>query len=235
LLKEIEYCLNLIEKMGEIMKTDSQIQTNVMNELKWDPSITHENIGVMVSEGIVTLTGTVPTYFEKWAAERAAQNVTGVKAVVEKLKVKVSILDEHEDQDIAEAIANQFNWNTQIPGDSIKAKVENGLVELTGEVEWGFQRIAAEDCIRGLAGVGGVTNNITIKKKNIEPSIIKNRIRDALKRKADREFRHINIEVHGSEVTLSGEVHSLRDLQDVKGAAIGTPGVTKVESNLFVK
>lgn len=217
------------------MKTDSQIQTDVMQEIKWDPSVTHEHVGVSVEDAIVTLSGTVPTYIEKWAAERAAQRVEGVKAVVEKIQVKLPSSLERDDKSLAKAIVDQFKWNVQVPDQLVKASVEDGWVELTGEVEWEYQRKATEECVKGLTGVKGVSNNISIKEKKIQPDVIKQRIEEALKREAEREARHIAIEVRGSRVILSGKVHSLREMQDVRGAAFSAPGVTSVENNLHVQ
>jgi osmotically-inducible protein OsmY len=217
------------------MKTDAQIQTDVMQELKWDPSITHEHIGVAVADGIVTLSGTVPSYIEKSSAEKAAQRVSGVKAVVEKIEVRVPGSYHRDDQDIAKAIIDQFWWHAQIPDDLVKASVENGWVELTGEVEWDYQRSAAENAIRGLTGIKGITNKITIKAKVVSPSEIKSKIEEALKRAAEREAERIDVEVRGTRVVLSGKVRSFAELRDVRGAAFSAPGVTAVEdSNLSV-
>lgn len=216
------------------MKTDSQIQADVMQELKWDPSVTHEHIGVAVSEGIVTLSGKIPSYLEKSAAEKAAQRVAGVKAVVEKIEVKLPGTYKRDDQDIAKAVINQFKWNVQVPDDLVKASVEEGWVELTGEVEWEYQRTAAESCARGLTGVKGVSNNITIKAKKIEPAVVKQKIEEALKREAETEARSIAVEVRGSKVILSGKVHSFTEMNDAKWAAWSAPGVVTVENNLNI-
>lgn len=217
------------------MKTDSQIQADVMQALKWEPSVTHEYIGVAVSGGVVTLSGTVPSFMEKLSAERRAQRVNGVKAVVERIEVKLPGSFKRDDQDIARAILNQFKWNIQVPDEAIKTSVENGWVELRGEVEWDFQRAAAEKCVHGLSGVKGVSNNITIREKKIEPESIRERIEEALKREAEREADHIKVEVQGSHVILSGSVHSLREMQDARGAAFSAPGVTSVENNLRIQ
>jgi osmotically-inducible protein OsmY len=216
------------------MKTDSQIQTDVMQALKWDPSVTHEHIGVSVSDGIVTLSGTIPSYIEKFAAEKAAQRVAGVTAVVEKMEVKLPGSHQRGDEEIAKAIVYQINWNVQLPRDVVKARVEDGWVDLSGEVEWDYQRRAAESCVRGVTGVKGVTNNITIKEKAIQPAVVKNKIEEALKRLAEREARHIGVEVRGSKVVLSGKVHSFTEMNDAKWAAWSAPGVTSVENNLRV-
>ena len=216
------------------MKTDSQIQADVIQEIKWDKSVTHENVGVTVTDGVVSLTGTVPGFVEKSAAERAAQRVAGVRAVVEKISVKLPGVHQRNDEDIAKAIIQQFKWNFQVPKENIKTKVENGWVELSGEVEWDFQRIAAENCARGLTGVIGITNNIALKNKQIQPEIIKKRIEEALKREAEREAKHIAVEVSGNKVILSGNVHSFSEIDDIKWAAWSTPGVKSVENKLHV-
>lgn len=216
------------------MKTDSQIQLDVMQELKWDPSVTHEHIGVSVSDGIVTLSGAVPGYIEKSVAERAAQRVAGVKAVVEKIEVKLPGSLKKDDQEIARAIVQHLSWNFQVPQDAIKASVESGWVDLSGVVEWDYQRNAAENCVRGLTGVRGVSNNISIKTKSVQPEVIKQRIEDALKREAEREARKIAVQVEGSRVILSGNVHSFSEVSDAKWAAWSAPGVMTVENNLHV-
>ena len=211
------------------MKSDAQVQTDVMQELTWDPSVTHEHIGVAVSDGIVTLSGAVPSYIEKSAAEKAAQRVSGVKAVVEKIEVKVPGSFHKDDQDIAEAIINQFRWHAQVPDNVVKASVEKGWVELAGEVEWEYQRRAAEKVVRGLTGVRGITNKITIKPSVVQASEIKVKIEQALKRAAEREAEHIAIEIRGSRVILSGKVRSFAELRAVRGAAWSAPGVTSVD------
>lgn len=216
------------------MKTDAQIQTDVIQELKWDPSVTHEHIGVTVDEAIVTLTGSVPNYIEKWAAEKATQRVSGVKAVVEKIEVKLAGASERDDKAIAKAIVEQFKWNVQVPDTLVKASVEEGWVELTGTVEWNYQKTAAEKCVRNLTGVKGITNNISIRAKKIEPQVVKQKIEEALKREVEREARKISVAVSGNKVILSGNVHSLREMWDAKGAALSAPGVSSVENNLHI-
>ncbi len=217
------------------MKTDSQIQTDVMNEMSWDPKVTHENIGISVKDGITTLSGQVPSFFEKQAAEKAAKRVAGVKAVVEKIEVKVPFHHKRDDQDIAQAILTQFKWNVQVPDGLLKVSVEDGWVEVTGEVEWDYQRNAAQKSIRGLAGVKGISNNITLKSKNVEASLIKQRIEDAFKREAETDARRIAVDVKGDRVTLSGNVNSFAELEEARLAAWCSPGVSRVETNLHVQ
>lgn len=216
------------------MKTDSQIQAQVIQELKWDPSVTHEHIGVAVTDAIVTLSGTVPSYVEKYAAEKAAQRVANVTAVVEKINVELLGTHKRDDQEIAKAIVNQFKWNVQVPDELVKASVEAGWVKLSGEVEWGYQRTAAEKSVRTLAGVVAVINNITIKQKNVLPTTIKQKIEEALKREAELEARRIAVEVRGDKVILTGVVRSFAEMQNVKWAAWSAPGVTTVENNMRV-
>ena len=213
------------------MKTDAQIQADVIRELDWDPSVTHEHIGVAVTDGIVTLSGTVPSYIEKTAAEKASQRVAGVKAVVEKIEVKLPGSLHRDDQDIARTIVDQFRWHSQVPDDLVKASVENGWVDLNGEVEWDFQRSAAEEAVRGLLGVKGITNKISIRPKAVQPSDIKDKIEDALKRAAEREANRIAVQVRGTRVILSGKVRSFAELRDVRGAVFSAPGVTSVDDN----
>jgi osmotically-inducible protein OsmY len=212
------------------MKSDALIQTDVMQELTWDPSVTHEHIGVAVADGIVTLSGTVPSYVEKSAAEIAAQRVAGVKAVVETIKVKVPGSHARNDQDIAKAIVDQFRWSVQVP-DGVKASVENGWVDLSGEVEWDFQRRAAENAVRGLTGVRGLVNKIAITAKPVQPDEVKSKIEEALMRAAEREARHLTITVHNGSVRLSGKVRSFADLAAVRGAAWSAPGVVFVDDD----
>lgn len=216
------------------MKTDSMIQADVISQLQWDPRVTHEHIGVSVKDGIVTLSGSVPTFSEKHAAELTAQKVTDVKAVVEKIEVKLPAFHQRDDQDIAEAISNQFHWSVQVPDKLVKVSVEKGWVTLTGEVMWAFQRTAAETCVRHLSGVKGVTNNISIKEKEISPIMVKQKIEEALKREAKHEAERIMVNVSGHKVTLTGNVRSHSESEDARWAAWCAPGVTTVDNKLQI-
>jgi osmotically-inducible protein OsmY len=211
-------------------KTDEQIRLDVISEMKWNPSLSCDEVSVTAKDGIVTLRGTVPHYFEKTTAEESAQRVGGVRAVANELEVKMLQTDERSDQDIAEAALSAIRWNYQVP-DGIKVTVTKGWVTLKGEVEWDYERSAAGDVIRPLMGVCGVTNEITIKSK-VQPSDIKSRIEDALKRSAESEGRKISVSVDGSRVTLSGNVHSFSESEDARLAAWYAPGVTSVENHL---
>lgn len=211
------------------MKTDAQIQADVMQELRWDPSVNHEHIGVAVTGGVVTLTGLVPYYIEKLSAEQAAEKVAGVKAVVEKIEVKIPGVHTLDDQDLAKAVVNQLRWHSQIPEERVKATVQDGWVELSGEVEWEYQRRAAAKAIRGLRGLRGIRNHIRINAKPIESAAVKARIEEALQRAAEREAARVDVDVHGSRVVLSGRVRSLADLRSIRGAAFNAPGVAAVD------
>lgn len=211
-------------------KTDQQMQKDVVNELKWDPSVTPERISVTVSDGIVTLSGSVPHYVDKMTAEEAAQRVGGVRAVADEVEVKMDASYVRSDEDIAKAALSAMEWNYQIPL-GLKVTVDEGWVTLIGETEWDYQRNAAEVTVGQLMGVCGVYNEIKLKAK-VQPGDIKTRIENALKRSAENESRKINVDVNGDQVTLSGDVHSLPNIEDARFAAWSAPGVMKVENNL---
>lgn len=213
------------------MKTDSQLQINVMEELKWEPSVNHEHIGVAVSDSIVTLSGTVPSFIEKHNAEKAAKRVTGIKAIVEKIEVKLPGTMIRDDEDIAKAIVNQFQWSTLIPHDKITAKVSSGWVTLSGDVTWEYQRKAAEKLVRGLTGVKFITNDIQLKPK-LEASFLKEKIEKALLRAAEHESKQIEVDVRGTRVTLSGYVRSFSEMKAIEGTVWAAPGVTEVSDHL---
>lgn len=215
------------------MKTDSQIKQDVLDELEWQPNIDETQIGVIVKDGIVTLEGTVDSYTKKVAAEKAVKNVYGVKAVVEDIKVKYSSDNGKTDEDIAKAAVNALKWNASVPSDSIKIKVEDGWVYLSGEVAWDYQKNAAKNAIHRLMGVKGVVNNIALKP-TLNPIDIESRITMALERSARLESKRIKVDVDGHTVTLSGTVHSVAEKDEARKAAFFAPGVTKVINNLKV-
>ena len=210
------------------MKTDSEIQADVMKELKWDPSITSEHIGVAVSNRVVTLTGRVPGYTEKWAAEKAVQRVANVKAIADELEVKLPSSSERDDVAIAKAAADALKWHVSVP-DNVKAVVDGGWITLTGDVEWNFEKEAAESAVRNLFGVRGVINSVTVKPK-IKMTEVKEKIKEALKRTAIEEAEKINVEVTGNKVILKGKVHSWDEYWAAKNAAWSAPGVVEVET-----
>jgi osmotically-inducible protein OsmY len=215
------------------MRTDAIIKEDVLNELDWEPSIDATKIGVTCIDGVVTLSGHVNTFAEKLAAERAAKRVYGVRAVVEEIEVKIGGVYKRTDQDIAQAALNNLRWRTNVPDKNIKLKVENGWITLEGTVEWNFQRDAAKNAIKDLAGVRGVTNIIVVKAA-IEPKNIKEKIKGAFERSATIDADHVNVRVDGHKVILSGSVQSMAEKKQAEAAAWSAPGVTEVVDNLEI-
>jgi osmotically-inducible protein OsmY len=218
---------------GQAMKTDDEIRDDVISELRWDPQIsTPEAIGVAVTDGAVALTGHVPTYAEKLAAERAARRVYGVKAVANDLTVQLAGTP-RDDADIARAIAHILEWNVQIPAGQVQATVENGWVTLEGHVDHDFQRREIERMVRHVRGVTGVTNVVTFTP-SVTPERVAEQIEEAFKREAEVDARHIRVEVADHTARLFGHVHSLTEASTASAAAAAAPGVAKVENHLVV-
>ena len=215
------------------MKTDAQIQQDVMAELQWEPSIDAAQIGVEVKDGVVTLAGHVGSYAEKWEAERAAQRVSGVRAMAIEMDVTLSGSSKRNDADIARSAENVLEWTTYLTKDRVKVMVENGWITLSGEVDWEYQRRSAETAVRYLLGVVGVSNQIAINTK-ASPSAVKSDIEAALQRRAAADAQDIVFDILGSEVTLSGTVRNWSERELARNSAWGTPGVHSVIDNLTV-
>lgn len=209
------------------MKTDSQLQRDVSEELTWEPQVTASQIGVQVKDGVVTLSGEVSSYAEKWNAEQAAQRVSGVNALAVDLKVKLSELGGRTDADIARSAENVLSWSTAVPGDSVKVMVEGGFITLTGDVDWQFQRLAAASSVRFLLGVTGVSNQIAIKP-TLKVGEVKADIETALKRTAIADAKKIQVAVVGADVILTGKVQSWAERETATTSAWSTPGVRSV-------
>lgn len=215
------------------MKTDTALQLDVIAELKWEPSVNAAHVGVEVKDGVVTLAGHVDTYAEKWDAERAAQRVSGVKAIAIEMDVKLSGSNKRTDADIARSAANILEWTTSVPKDSVKVKVEGGWLTLSGQVEWEYQRQSAADGVRYLMGVTGISDQIVIKPK-VSSEAVRSDIEAALKRRAQKDSRQISVSVIGHEVTLGGSVHSWSEKDLATHSAWGTPGVRSVVDKMTV-
>ena len=215
------------------MKTDTQLQQDVIAELNWEPSVNAAEIGVEVKNGIVTLAGHVSTYAEKLGAERAAQRVSGVKALAIEMDVKLSGLGKRIDADIANAAKSALQWTSLSPTDDVKVMVESGHLTLSGEVDWEFQRQAAAKGMRYLMGVTGVSNQIAIKP-HVTSSAVKSDIQAALKRRATADAQKISVDVRGAEVTLTGTVHSWSERDLARHSAWGTPGVRNVVDHMII-
>jgi osmotically-inducible protein OsmY len=215
------------------MKTDLQLQQDVMNELKWEPTIRAAEIGVGVKDGVVTLSGNVDSLYKKWAAERVAARVFGVKAVAEELKVSVPGAFKRADEDIARAVANILSWSVTVPQDQVKVQVQDGVVTLNGEVEAWYQKDAAEDAARKIIGVVFVDNRINIKPL-IKPQDVKDKIESAFQRNSLLDARRVTVDTHGSKVILSGSVRNWAEKEQAQWAACAAPGVSEVENNIII-
>jgi osmotically-inducible protein OsmY len=215
------------------MKTDTQLQQDVMAELKWEPAVHAAQIGVEVRDGVVTLAGEVSSYVEKCSAERAAQRVGGVKALAVDMTIKLSEFGKRTDADIARSAQNILSWTSSLPADGVKVLVEGGWLTLSGDVAWQYQRQDAADCVRFLSGVVGVSNQIAIKPP-VSASAVKADIEAALARRASADAQTIAIAVSGGEVTLSGPVHSWAERELATRSAWGSAGVRQVVDHMNV-
>ncbi len=215
------------------MKTDLQLQKDVITELNWQPSVNAANIGVEVHQGVVTLSGNVASYAEKVAAEQTTQRVAGVKALTINVDVTLSGWSERTDVDIARSAEDALRWVTYMPKESVKVMVESGWITLSGEVEWDYQRRHATETVRHLEGVKGVSDLIRIKTQS-RTDEIKLDIEAALGRRYDSEDQNISVAVENGDVTLSGTVTNWWQLDSAREAAWNAPGVRHVSNKLTI-
>ncbi|MEX1157376.1 MAG: BON domain-containing protein [Thermomicrobiales bacterium] len=221
--------------MAIMIRTDADIQRDVMEEFVWDPEVEVTDVGVEVDDGVVTLTGSVREYATKLAAERAAFRVAGIRAVANDVEVHTVWSDERTDTDVAKAAANVIQHNTTIPDDAIDIKVARNWVTLTGQVEWDHQRRAAEKAIKRIHGVSGVTNMISIKQPAASASDITEGIERALVRSAEVDADRITVSVDGGHVTLTGSVRSWLERQEAHEAAWKSRGVTAITNKIEIR
>lgn len=214
-------------------QSNKDLRKRVLNELDWEPSLDSADVGVAVKDGIVTLSGHVPSYAQKRTAERTVLRLSGVKGVANEMKVRLSSDHGRSDSEIAQAVVHSLERHIQIPADAIKVKVDNGWITLEGVVEWNYQRKRAERAIRYLMGVKGVSNHLRVKER-ATPGDLHQRIKQALERRIDEEAKHISVSVDGDTVTLSGTVPSWSDRNDIEDAVWAAPGVTTVKNKLKV-
>ena len=215
------------------MNTNLELQRHVMDELAWEPRVDAAEIGVSVESGIVILNGTVKSFPEKWAAERAAQRVLGVRAVTDEIAVKLPGNSEHTDTDIARAAANSLEWNTSVPHNRIKLLVKDGFITLDGNVEFYYQKNEAEQAIRNLTGVKGVYNEIAVKPVVLAADI-KSKIEKALERAAEVDAKKISVEAQNSRVILRGNVRTWVEREEAVRAAWAAPGVSDVQNDIRI-
>ncbi|HYP58570.1 MAG TPA: BON domain-containing protein [Beijerinckia sp.] len=212
---------------------DKVLRQSIIDELDFEPSIDAADIGVAVDEGVVTLTGHVPTYAQKYKAEEVVKKVRGVRAIAQEIEVRLATGKHTADDEIAKRALSILDWDVSIPKEAVQVKVAQGWVTLSGEVDWQYQRRAAEDNVHKLSGVLGVVNLITLRQ-NVQAADIKKRIEEALRRNAQVEAQGISIDVHEGKVTLEGMVHTWHERDMAETAAWAAPGVKSVEDHLRV-
>ncbi|WP_173037360.1 BON domain-containing protein [Phytohabitans flavus] len=218
------------------VRSDEEIQQDVMAEFSWDARLQPNEIGVAARDGIVTLTGSVDTFVKKWAAERAAQRVRAVRAVANDIEVRLPSSAERSDADVAAAVTRSLEWDALVPADRIDVTVSKGWITLRGEVEWEYQRRTAERAVRGLSGVRGVTNFIAVRPRvQPVPRELERRIQEALVRSVETDANNIQIRIDAGQVTATGTVRSWMEKQEAERVVWSAPGVTSVINRITIE
>jgi osmotically-inducible protein OsmY len=216
-----------------IEKTDTELQKDVMSELKYDPSVKVSDIGVIAKNGTVTLNGYATSYNEKWEAVHATKRVSGVKAIADDIEIQLPASYHRTDTDIAAAAINQIEWSTTIPNGTVQATVRDGWITLEGQVEWWYQKNSAGGLVKQMAGVKGLTNSISISPK-VTKHEVETDIKSAFKRSAMLDAQHIRVETSGNNVTLHGQVRNYSEYDEAERVAWSEPGVSYVDNRLEV-
>jgi len=217
--------------MKTARESDKQLRDAVLRQLEWDPQVTSNDINVATGDGVVTLTGFVHSYAEKYAAEKAAQGVYGVQALADDIEVKPG--SARTDPEIARDAVHAMKINVTVPGEKIKTLVNEGFVTLEGTVDWDFQRRAAESCVRNVAGVRGVVNHLKIKPR-VSVGEVSSKIEEALRRSAELDARRITVSATDSKVHLYGSVRSWFEREEAERAAWSSPGVAEVIDHISI-
>ena len=216
------------------MISEHQLRQDVLDELEYEPSVNAAHIGVGVNAGVVTLTGFVSSYSEKLAAERAARRVKGVKAIAEEIEIRLPSDKKVADDEIAGRAVDILKWRVGFPANRISVKVEKGIVTLTGDVDWRYQKSEAEAVVHNLAGVAGVANLIRVNSAVQVPEV-KEKIQKALHRSADLDASRITVQIDGGKVVLGGKVHASYERDIAERAAWSAPGVTEVQDHILIE
>ncbi len=225
-----------ITPVEEITRIDQNIQRDVLDELEWEPRIQPNEIGIAVREGVVTLAGWVDNYAKKWAAERAAHRVHRVRAVANDIEVRLPSSAQHTDPDLAMAATRALEWDAFVSIEGLDVTVSNGWVVLRGEVEWEYQKRAAERSVRRLSGVRGVTNGLTVRPRSQPiPEQLKDQIELALVRSVETDAERVTVEVRGDQVILVGTVRSWLEREEAERVAWSAPGITTVDNQITVR
>lgn len=215
------------------MYSDTQLQKHVIEEISWDPTLRESEIGVAAKDGVITLSGSTTSFAQKYAAVNAARRVAGVAAIANDITVSLTPFHKRSDTEIAHAAKQALDWNVLVPPDAIQLKVEDGLVTLSGAVEWDYQRKAAERSVRTLHGVRGVVDLVVVRA-HAKSADVSSKIREAFKRNAEIDSERITVTASDGTVTLKGRVRSWTERGDAERAAWSAPGVSRVQDELLI-